>query len=111
MGSQPPKKVCDLVDARDEHSCVRCGRSLFSVAGSRHHRKLRSQGGKHIPSVLILLCGSGTTGCHGWVHGNPAKATKGGWYVRSHQTAAEIPVTYWDGSLRYLDDQGGWEAA
>lgn len=92
--SQPPKKVCDQVDARDEYSCVRCGRSLYSTAGSRHHRKLRSQGGKHRVEVLILLCGSGTTGCHGWVHANPNKARERGYYVRANEECADVEILH-----------------
>lgn len=92
--SQPPKKICDQVDARDEHSCTRCGRSLYSAPGSRHHRKLRSQGGKHLAEVLILLCGSGTTDCHGWVHANPDAAREEGFYVRAWEDCADIPIKH-----------------
>ena len=108
--TQPPRPVCDLVDARDDHSCVRCGRSLFVETGSRHHRKLRSQGGKHDVSNLILLCGSGTTGCHGWVHANPAEALRGGWYARSWQDTLGVPVKHYKHGWVLLDDAGGFVA-
>lgn len=39
----PSKETCRMVDDRDGRRCVRCGRSLYAVGGSRHHRKLRSQ--------------------------------------------------------------------
>lgn len=50
-----------MVDDRDGRRCVRCGRSLYAVGGSRHHRKLRSQCTrveKHQVQNLILLCGA-----------------------------------------------------
>ena len=77
-----------MVDDRDGRRCVRCGRSLYAVGGSRHHRKLRSQCTrveKHQVQNLILLCGSGTTGCHGFVHMHPTIAYENGWCVKSFQ--------------------------
>ena len=103
--SNPTKKVCGLVDVRDDHLCVRCGASLYGVEGSRHHRKLRSQGGKNDTENLILLCGSGTTGCHGFVHANPAASRASGWIVRSGFDPATVPVLFPDGSWwRLLED-------
>ncbi len=78
--SNPPKSVTDAVDRRDDYSCIRCGTSLTVTHGSRHHRLRRRVGG-HRVSNLILLCGSGTTGCHGWVHSNPKKAQALGFTV------------------------------
>ena len=100
--SNPTKATCNAVDTRDKHSCVKCGVSLHSTAGSRHHRKLRSQGGKHDVENLILLCGSGTTGCHGWVHANPKEAYAGGFIVRSSKLPVSVPVLYADG-WHYLE--------
>jgi hypothetical protein len=73
--------VIVIVDARDQQCCVRCGKWL-SNNGSRHHRQRRAVGG-HLVVNLILLCGSGTTGCHGWVHANPARARAEGLIVRA----------------------------
>ena len=85
--SQPSDQVKRMVDRRDGWRCVRCGASLESVPGSRHHRRPRSHAwaGLHLASNLILLCGSGTTGCHGWVHANPAQAYEEGLLVLSWQ--------------------------
>lgn len=40
----------------------------------------------------MLLCGSGTTGCHGWVHGHPAEAYRLGWLVHSWHDPASVPL-------------------
>jgi hypothetical protein len=58
-----------LGPARD-HACVRCGRR----AASWHHRLARGRGGPDDAYNCIPLCGSGTTGCHGWVEHNRAAA-------------------------------------
>lgn len=68
--------------------CLRCGKP----ATNRHHRKRKSQGGDDSPENVIDLCGSGTTGCHGWVHANPAQAYEQGWLVKSWQNPAEVPI-------------------
>ena len=97
-----------MVDDRDGRRCVRCGRSLYAVGGSRHHRKLRSQCTrveKHQVQNLILLCGSGTTGCHGFVHMHPTIAYENGWCVKSFQDQLEVPVRTWHG-LVYLTTDG-----
>lgn len=85
----PTAAVCAAVDARDEERCFRC---LVPVrGGSRHHRQLR-RFGDHSPANLLLLCGSGTTGCHGWVHAHPAEAYRHGWLVHGWDTPAAVPV-------------------
>jgi len=107
--SQPPRSVTDQVDARDAQRCVKCGRPL--AGGSRHHRQLRSQGGKHTVQNLVLMCGSGTTGCHGWTHAHPVVAADMGWIVLSWEEPDEKPMLTWrgwvlltaDGGMRLLD--------
>lgn len=56
------------------------------------HRKNKSQGGLWLPSNGIDVCGSGTTGCHGWIHANPTAAVEKGWTVPSWADPAEVPV-------------------
>jgi hypothetical protein len=85
-----PKSVAKLVDRRDGKCCVRCG--AYAEGGSRHHRLLKSRGGQDTADNLILLCGSGTTGCHGWVHANPSYATEFGYMVSSGTRPAERAV-------------------
>lgn len=108
----PSKETCRMVDDRDGRRCVRCGRSLYAVNGSRHHRKLRSQCTrveKHQVQNLILLCGSGTTGCHGFVHMHPTIAYENGWCVKSFQDQLEVPVRTWHG-LVYLTTDGKYSS-
>lgn len=96
----PSKKTCDMVDRRDGYRCVRCGRSLYAVSGSRHHRMLRKQAPKsikHNVENLILLCGSGDTGCHGYVHANPAESYGKGWMVKSYEIPASKPLLTFHG--------------
>lgn len=56
------------------------------------HRKNRSQGGLWLPSNGLDVCGSGTTGCHGYITEHPAEATEKGWTVQSWAEPAEVPV-------------------
>lgn len=114
--SAVPVKITRKVDGRDGYACVRCGVSLEVTSGSRHHRQRRAAGG-HTTSNLILLCGSGTTGCHGDVHANPAHAQASGYIVPANGRATSdvIPVltyapglTQWQSHVWYvLDNDGG----
>jgi hypothetical protein len=45
----------------------------------------------HRPANLIVLCGSGTNGCHGWVESNRAKARELGFLIQKVESAEEIP--------------------
>lgn len=86
-----PVKIAHAVDERDEQKCTRCG-VWIEGNGSRHHRQRRAVGGHTLPN-LILLCGSGTTGCHNWVHSNPALAKISGYIVATWVTdVSSVPV-------------------
>lgn len=87
----PTRATTDLVDERDDYRCQGCGRSLHVSSGSRHHRQLRRHG-DHSPANLILLCGSGTTGCHGAAHADPQAAREAGLIVPSWRDARDVPV-------------------
>ena len=103
--SRVPARTVELVRQRDV-GCVRCGR----WGGNTHHRKLRSQSSKkevHLLQNLIILCGSGTTGCHGIVHANPAESYRQGWLVRSWQDPLVVPVFYApEGAFFVLTERG-----
>lgn len=73
-----------LVDLRDGHSCRRCGRSFLGYDYSRHHRIPKGAGGSALvdrASNIVKICGSGTTGCHGWVESHREDAETLGWIL------------------------------
>jgi hypothetical protein len=60
--------------------CARCGRR----GSNRHERLPRGRGGLRDEFNTVILCGSGTTGCHGLVTGNPDLARREGWTVTGY---------------------------
>ena len=99
---QPSREVCDIVDNRDGRSCARCGKSLYSVVGARHHRKLRSQASKtekHTVSNLIRTC-------HEWIHANPMLAYEHGYLVHSYADPREVPIDHVKWGTCYLWNDG-----
>ena len=71
------------------------------------HRVNASQGGKWEASTALDSCGSGTTGCHGYCHANPANAYENGWLVRSWDDPLTRPVLR-RGQWVVLDNAGSW---
>lgn len=57
-----------------------------------HHRMDTSVGGLWTAPNGLMACGSGTTGCHGWITEHPAGARPKGWSVRSHVDPRRTPV-------------------
>lgn len=53
-----------------------------------HHRKLRSQGGKHEVANLLHI----HTICHHEIHAYPARAYDRGWLVHGWNDPAAVPV-------------------
>lgn len=72
------ERVKGPVAARQDWHCMRCGKNTHGACDhSTHHRQLRRHADPDVrdcPANLIRLCGSGTTGCHGWVHAHPYEA-------------------------------------
>lgn len=102
-------KARQVVAARSGGRCEIC-RSSESLTFS--HRKPTSLGGLWAPSNGIRACGSGTTGCHGWVEHHPDYAEQAGWRVPSwadpEQTPLWLnPVLAWAGWV-LLDHWGGY---
>lgn len=64
-------------------------------AAGVHHRQKRSAGGRWHPANLVDACGSGTTGCHGYVEAHPAEAMRLGWWLEQRQDALEVPAWLW----------------
>lgn len=101
------KKARDRVAERSGGICEVCGAAR---ATNYQHRKNRSQGGPWSASNGLHVCGSGTTGCHGYIHAHPAESYERGWSVHSWDDPADIPAQTHIGEL-LLDDEGGWTAA
>lgn len=109
------KPVEALILARANNACERCGRANRGERGrdwSIHHRRPRGMGGTKRPStasVGVVLCGSGVTGCHGWVESHRVDATDLGWLVsklgRDHPRDVQV-ITARFGYV-FLDDEGG----
>ena len=95
---------------------ITCGGvELFGRLYSVHHRRPRGMGGSRqddtsSPSNLLAVCGSGTTGCHGWIESNRAHAIDAGWLLLQTSTPAIEPVLYRDGTAVYLTPDGCLEA-
>lgn len=84
------ERLCrSLVFARAGGRCERCG-SGFNL--SYHHRKKRSQGGDWDAFNIVLVCGSGTTGCHGWIEHHPNMAEAEGFHVRPWEDPEYTPI-------------------
>lgn len=86
-----------IITERDRGHCARCG---VTAGLTFQHRINRGMGGTSDPVISspangILLCGSGTTGCHGWVEANPEAAEKLGYAVPTYLDPATVPVWFW----------------
>jgi hypothetical protein len=82
-------KAREMLYDRSAAVCEVCGRARGTNA---QHRKNRSQGGTWELSNLIHVCGSGTTGCHGYIHAHPTESYACGWSVRQANTPREMPA-------------------
>lgn len=103
----PDTDTREKVRWRDRDRCRRCGASTWQI----HHRKPRGMGGTRDPEAnspesLVLLCGSGTTGCHGWVESHRAEARAEGWLVNRHgvQRCEDVPILTQDGWMQFHPD-------
>jgi hypothetical protein len=80
---------------RDGHRCARCGEQ----AATCHHR-IHGNRADRRPSVLLAVCGDGTTGCHGWIEAHPRDSRTMGWTVSKHgRDPARVPVWMENGVL------------
>lgn len=59
-----------------------------------HHRLKRGQGGGWEPENIVAVCGSGTTGCHGWIEANPKAAGRQGFHVQPWLNPADTWILY-----------------
>ena len=90
------------------------GRTTPIAAYSIHHRQPRGMGGTDDPAAnspanLLLLCGTGTTGCHGLVETQRALAVEHGWLVPHSTDPASVPVLLFFGDRVYLTTDGRYQ--
>lgn len=107
-----PRATRELVLARDAFSCVSCGRHVGgSTDYSIHHRIPRGMGGSsderlNRPSNLVTLCGTGTTGCHGWAESQRDLARAWGYLLYRLSEPSKVAVYTYLGWTLYDDDGG-----
>ena len=104
----PSAKVRSLVEARDGNRCVKCGQLVARDEDSIHHRIPRGRGGTNDVENLILLCGTGTTGHHGWVEKNRAVSYKLGYLVETGIDPADTLVFVAGRGWMYASPDGRW---
>jgi len=89
--------------------CERCGVSIQTVPMSIHHRRPRAMGGTHrletnYASNLMALCGSGTTGCHGYLESHRSEAMDYGFIIPQYETPSQVPVKTFIHGWVFLND-------
>lgn len=99
-GPSPAQR--NLVVERAAGCCELCGVQLHDGTGwfrahSFHHRRPRRQGGSRLavvnsPANILLLCGTGVTGCHGRVEKNRTDAYAHHWLLRAGEDPVTTPV-------------------
>jgi hypothetical protein len=112
----PDQLTVDAVLERDCWSCVVCGGGLWGNRGwdwSVGHRRPRRIGGDPRPETngpanLVILHGSGTTGCHGAVESMRTQSEELGWLLHAEYIPAEHPIQHALHGWVLLDDAGGW---
>lgn len=104
---QPTEAVGrELVKKRAAGLCEGCG---LVDGQSWSHRIPKGNGGTWSASNGLWLCGTGTTGCHGWLEGDRRAGKALGWALTRRQNPANAPALIWHRSARIwalLDDLG-----
>lgn len=110
-GPTPAQRA--IVAERAGYRCELCGKRLhdgteWTGPRSWHHRQARGMGSSKRPETnaaynLLLLCGTGVDGCHGFVEKHRRSAEAEGWLVRHGQDPADVPVTVHAGPWRRPD--------
>lgn len=93
--------------------CEICGEPLSSTAMSVHHRRPRGMGGTkradtNYPSNLMAICGTGTSGCHGYVESHREEAYEKGWLVSQNEEPSSVALKSYLYGTVYFDDEGGY---
>lgn len=98
-----------LIIERAGRMCERCGR--YAYGGSIHHRRPRGMGGNkkaYISTTAngVLLCGTGTTGCHGHIEVNRPEARADGWLLTPDQLPHDAPINHHQHGFVWLGING-----
>lgn len=99
--SGPTRATRAAVIRRDESICQWCGLYVDTATGdySLQHRRARGMGGSSLPdtdlpSNLVLVHGSATTGCHGHIESHREEAIARGFNVpQSTFRRPSVPAT------------------
>lgn len=93
-----PKTRREVI-ARDESLCGWCGLYVDTASGlySLQHRRARGMGGSKRISTdahanLVLLHGTGTTGCHGYIEAHRDEARERGFNLTQQLDPASVPI-------------------
>lgn len=106
MAEFPPDVRAAIYQA-GEGRCIGCGRADVTA----QHRRRRGMGGSRDPLIStpangVPLCGSGTTGCHGWTERHPIEAKRLGWALEVHEDQLVAPFWTRFGWRRWTLDPG-----
>ena len=88
-----PTKAREVVRARQNDQCARCGNRYTEL----HHRQRRREAG-HGYEILVGLCGSD----HKWAHANPTAAKEHGYIVPPWEEDVEsVPIRTFMGWMTF----------
>lgn len=104
-----------LVIERDDRRCQFDGRELDLAIPrgdySLQHRRARGMGGSRDPETngpanLVLVCGSATTGCHGYIEQHREHSRRRGFTLLQAQIPTRVALQDWAGLWWWLNDDG-----
>jgi hypothetical protein len=111
--SGPTPKTRQMVIKRDQSTCQWCGCHVDTSSGwySLQHRRSRGMGGTkqawvNGPANLVLMCGTGTTRCHGHVEAHPIEAAGRGFRLGIGEHPDLTPIEDWSGFRWRLEVDG-----
>lgn len=116
----PSQQIVQAIIGRSTMFCEAghtCGAKYLSgergYAWSVHHRRSRGMGGSKAPAInlpanLLVVCGSGTTGCHGFLEANPLWAFDNGLRIHTLPQRLTVPIDSLLHGRVLLDDNAGW---
>ncbi|MFC7382187.1 HNH endonuclease [Sphaerisporangium rhizosphaerae] len=98
---------------RDRHRCVVCGRDVTGnstgprAAGLPYVLHRRNRRLTPTPPNLVIVCGTGGTGCRAWLRAHRAEAFAAGLLIGTRDVAEQVPVvTHADGWVLLTADGG-----